>query len=131
MIEKLKQYKELITIILFFLGGFTWMETQFPTKTDLQAEIASLNCLVEKYMILTQCQMHGQDLEKQIQDINKQINMISPNGSSPGLSPALAVEFEELKSDLTHKKSELGQNKESMQKIVDELQRNVCRRGKT
>lgn len=130
MIERLKEYKEMIAIIVLFIGGFIWLETRFPTKTDLQTEIASLNCLVEKYMILTQCQMRGQDLEKQIQDLNKKIQMMRPNGSSPILSPAMTVEFEEFKTDLTNKKRELGQYKETIQKICDELQRNVCRKVK-
>jgi len=130
MLEKLKEYKEIIVLILFFTGGFIWLETRFSTKTDLQTEIASLNCLVEKYMILTQCQIRGQDLERQIQDLNKKIHMMRPDGSSPILSPAMTVEFEEFKTDLTHKKSELGQNKETIQKICDELQRHVCRKVK-
>jgi seryl-tRNA synthetase len=128
MLGKLKEYKELIGIVVFFIGGFIWMEAQFPKKSDLQNEVASLNCMLEKYMTLTQLQIQGQELQNQIQDFNRQVNLMLPDGRSPTLSPALQAELDELKSDYAHKKSELSAVKESMKKVCADLQRNVCKK---
>ena len=41
MLAKLKEYKELTAIIVFFLGGFLWLEREFdrhPTRGDLKVE---------------------------------------------------------------------------------------------
>ena len=129
MLEKLKEYKELIAIIVFFLGGFIWLDTQFPTKSDLKAEIASLNCLLEKYMTLTQLQVRGQELEKQTQELARRISEVLPDdisGSSSPLSPAMKLEFEQLKSDHAANRDALRSNKTEMKKIQDELARHVC-----
>ncbi len=131
MLNKLKEYKELITIIVFFIGGFIWMEAQFPKKSDLQNEIASLDCMLEKYMTLTQLQMQGQDLQNQIQDLGRQVNVMYPGGHIPTLSPALETELDGLKTELANKKTQLSAAKESMKKICDELQRNVCKKKVT
>ncbi len=129
MLEKLKEYKELIAIIVFFLGGFTWLNTQFPTKSDLKAEIASLNCLLEQYMTLTQLQIRGQQIEKQTQELTRRISEVLPDdisASSLPLSPAMELEFEQLKADLAAKRGDLRSNATAMEKIRDELARHIC-----
>ena len=129
MLEKLREYKELITIIVFFLGGFIWLDTQFPTKSDFKAEMASLNCLLEKYMTLTQLQIRGQELEKQIQDLVKKISEAQPDdpsGRALPLSPAMKLEFEQLKPDLVNRRTDLRSNTTEMEKIRNELARQAC-----
>ena len=56
-LEKLKQYKEIIAITIFFLGGFFWLQAEFPNKSDLRSEVGSLNCQLKSYMLLTQLQI--------------------------------------------------------------------------
>ena len=129
MLEKLKEYKELIAIIVFFLGGFIWLDTQFPTKTDLKAEIASLNCLLEKYMTLTQLQIRGQEIEKQTHELTKKITGILPEdnvSTGVSLSPAMRLEFEQLKTELDAQRDDLHKNAKEMEKIRDELGRQIC-----
>jgi hypothetical protein len=128
MIEKLKEYKEVIVIIVFFLGGFFWLENQYPKKTDLKSEIGVLNCLLEKYMTLTQYQIRGQELEKQIQELNNQIQLfyVESKNRSRIVSPGMKHEMDEKKSDLSGKKKDLKENKDAMEKISCELERNVC-----
>lgn len=131
MLQKLKEYKELIAIIVFFLGGFTWLNTQFPTKSDLKAEIASLNCLLEKYMTLTQLQIRGQEIERQTHELTRRITGILPkeNGdTSLPLSPAMKLEFEQLKTDLEARRNDLRSNAGEMEKIRDQLGLQVCRK---
>lgn len=129
MLEKLKEYKEIITIIVFFLGGFIWLYTQFPSKSDFNAEMASLKCLLEKYMTLTQLQIGAQELEKQIQSLAKKVSEAQPDdpsGKALALSPAMKLEFEQLKSDLVGRRTELRSNTTEMEKIRNELGRQVC-----
>ena len=129
MLQKLKEYKEIIAIVVFFLGGFIWLESQFPKKSDLKSEIKTLNCLLEKYMVLTQLQIHGQKLEKQIQDIKIKIDstfQINSDGTSPRLSPPMEYELEELRESLSNMKKELKNDNDEMEKVHNELARNIC-----
>lgn len=130
MLEKLKEYKELIGIIVFFLGGFFWIQAQYPTKTDLKSSVGVLNCMLDKYMMLTQLQIRGSDLERQIQEKVSQIDSYGnvPNATAATLSPAMLEELEAKKDDLATNRSELKANTAEMQKINDELQRDVCRK---
>ena len=128
MLEKLKEYKELIAIIVFFLGGFIWLNNQFPTKSDLTAEIGSLNCRVEIYMTLTQLQIRGQELVKQTQDLATRITDMETNSENVHLSPAMKFELDQLKSDFGHDREKYRSNKAEIKNIMDELARNVCRK---
>lgn len=129
MLEKLKEYKEIVAIIVFFLGGFMWLNNQFPTKNDLKSEIGSLNCLVEKYMTLTQLQIRGQELVKQTELLATQIFDREANHAEAPLSPAMQFELSQLKSDYEHNRREYRTNNTEIEKILDELARNVCRRA--
>jgi seryl-tRNA synthetase len=126
MLDKLKEYKELITIMVFFIGGFVWLESHFPTKSDLKSEIASLNCLLEKYMTLTQLQIQGQDLEKKIHEIDVKITSALSDNKKVELSPAMEYVLTELKQDLKNNQDKLRENKKEMEKINNDLQKNVC-----
>lgn len=128
MLKKIKEYKELISIIIFFLGGFIWLNNQFPTKSDLSSEIGSINCLVEKYMMLTQLQIRGQELVKQIQDLATNIADMETNSENVHLSPAMKFGLDQLKSDFGHDREKYRSNKAEIKNIMDELARNVCRK---
>jgi hypothetical protein len=126
MLEKLKEYKELISIVVFFLGGIFWIQSQFPTKVDLKSELGVVNCLLEKYMTLTQLQMKGKDIERRIQEQSSQINNLG--GATVALSPAMQQELDAKKADLAANRSDAKTNLADIQKISDELQRNACGR---
>jgi len=140
MLDKIKEYKEIITIIVFFLGGFIWLENQFPKKTDLKEEtgslktdfksqIKSLDCLLEKYMTMTQLQIRGQNLEKEINDLEVKIQstfQVNGQGNTPPLSPAMQHELKKLEEDLLAKTKDLQKNNNDMENINNELARNIC-----
>lgn len=129
MLERLKEYKELIGIIVFFLGGFLWVQNSFPTKSDLKAEIGVLNCLLEKYMTLTQLQIRGRDLEREVQELNGQIGLIDAAGAGgPALSPAMKIEIDGRRDDLAARRNDLKAANLDMRRISDELARNACGR---
>ncbi len=135
MIKKLTEYKELIAILVFFLGGFFWLNKQFPTKDDLtaekedlKAEIASLNCLLDKYMFLTQRQIRSQELAKEAQNLANRISEIEADRAGMTLSPAMKFELTQLNSEFEHNREEHRRNKDEIKKILDELARDVCRK---
>jgi hypothetical protein len=130
MLEKLKEYKELIGIVVFFLGGIWWIQGQYPTKTDLKSEVGVLKCLLDKYMTLTQLQIRGRDLERLIQDEVSQISSFGnvQSATAASVSPAILEALEGKKADLAANRTELKAKIAEMQKINDELQRNVCQK---
>ncbi|KWC36271.1 hypothetical protein WL51_19340 [Burkholderia ubonensis] len=130
MLEKLKEYKELIAIVAFFLGGFLWIQEQYPTKTDLKSQIGVLNCLLGEYMLLTQQQLRVRDLERLIHDETSQIGSYenARGAKAAALSPAMLEELDAKKDDLATHRAELKTRTAEMQKVNDELQRNVCQK---
>jgi hypothetical protein len=128
MIEKLKEYKEVAAIIVFFLGGFFWIQGQYPTKTDLKSEIGVLNCLVDKYMSLTQLQIRGRDLQTQAQDLKDEIQAFGTAQEHLQISPAMSQALEEKKATLAGIRKDLKTNVGDIEKARDELGRNVCRK---
>lgn len=146
MLDKLKQYKEIIAIVVFFLGGVTWLYKEFPNKnyveeqtgglrtdlasqkTALQAEIVSLQCLVDKYMRLTQLQIQNANLSKEITDLDAIRATTNANGNNgEALSPSLRDQFERLMSDRADKIKHRKANVDEMQNLDDQLARNVCK----
>jgi flagellar motor component MotA len=128
MLEKLKEYKELIAIIVFFIGGFIWLTSQFPTKNDLTSEINSLNCLLEKYMTLTQLQIQNQEFEKQAQKLADRICQMRIDGQKAPLTPAMKFELEQMESELDHNQTEHRTNTKEIEGILAQLARNVCKK---
>ncbi len=124
MIEKLKEYKELISLMLFFLGGFIWADHTFPKKDDLKNEISYLNCQLDKYMELTQYQMRNQS---RYREVNEKQNYLNNIASFPNASPAMV---KELESEIQTKKKEIDEYIKKMSTISDELQKSVCWRSK-
>ncbi len=133
MLDKLKEYKELIAIIVFFIGGFFWLQSQYPNKTDLKLELATVRCQLSKYMEMTQMQIRNQNLEKQLLDLKKKLSKVpSSNGrqSEIPLSPAMQLEIQYMKDAYKTKKKQLEQLENNMIKLRDELARGACGRSK-
>lgn len=124
MIAKLNQYKEVITIAAFFLGGFAWIESQYPKRGDLEV----LECLLMEYMTLTQQQIRAQDLEKQAIDLQARLADPHLASSETGLSPALRMVLDDQRTELGALRKELLTLERSMREIEDKLQRNSCGR---
>ena len=111
MLDKLKEYKELITIIVFFLGGFTWLNAQFPTKADLESAkidlksaISYQDCLGERYMKLVQSQIDRQEIQVQVQGLDREIKEGSDDieKSKVYISPAMQHSFDQHKHYPAH-----------------------------
>jgi hypothetical protein len=128
MLERLKEYKELIAIIIFFLSGVFWLQSTFPSKNEMKTELVSIRCLLDSYMKLTQLQILSQEQDKQVTELRQKLAQVPPDNASGGLaiSPAMRAEFEQLKEDYATSRNQLGQTTQEMAKIRDELARGVC-----
>jgi hypothetical protein len=133
MLEKLKEYKELIAIVTFFLGGFFWLQAQYPSKSNLKPELDSIHCLVENHMKLTQWQFLSQQQERELAALAAQLAQapVDGNGASGlAVSPAMRAGIEQLKLEYAAKRNQLGQTTADMTKLQLELERALCdRRG--
>lgn len=129
MLERLKEYKELIAILAFFLGGFIWLQSQFPSKADLRGEIGAIRCQLDQYMKLTQLQILSQDLSKHSGLLKNQLASAEPlaaGGSMTALSPAMRLEIEQMRAEYSDCISQLGKATMEMKKINEDLARGVC-----
>ena len=139
MLDKLKQYQEIITIVIFFLSGFVWLHTQFPQKDDLetvkkqlQGENDILKCLLKKNMILVQDQIQANTLEKAIKEKSEFVEILSKQlakTGAEGVSPVMQNRLDETREDLANKKEELKAVVTRMQDTKNELERNICGEG--
>jgi hypothetical protein len=80
-------------------------------------------------MAMTQLQIRGHELEKQLRDLQNKLAQGQPgetSGHRLRLSPAMVVEFEQVKSEFAGKSTDLRNNATAMEKIRDELARLVC-----
>lgn len=132
MLNRIKEYKELIAIIVFFLGGFLWLERNFPakedlesTKRELESKIEESRCVSDKQIEITQWQMRERDLEKHIDDLNGQINMYSDTRTLP---PTVKEAIENKKLERQSEKADLKDTKTRIQEIFRALEINTCRK---
>jgi hypothetical protein len=140
MLSKLKEYKEFISILLFFMGGYFWIDNQFPKKDDLENSVSGvessltgqvkvLECLLDEYMTLTQLQIRAQDTEKEIDALKDQLIASQPAEGTElaSLSPAMIMEREELTSDLKAKRDSLTNTQDQIEDVSARLLSNSCR----
>ena len=149
MLDKLREYKEIIAIVIFFAGGFTYLNTNFPdkddltssqnqlgtdikrAKSDLQSQVKIQQCLLEKYMLLTQLQMRGYQLERTIAAMSTrhaEARKVKTNDPETWarLSPAMKNDFEDLQVTLRRSNEDLQSTVEEMEQLSEELQMHVC-----
>jgi hypothetical protein len=127
LLSKLNDYKEIITIVVFFLGGVWWIQNRFPTKTDLESQLSVLHCQLDKYMRLTQLQFRNRQLSAQLDDLDRQLAASGPTGNVP-LSPALTEMLNEARKQRDDVRAKLDSTANEMQTINDDLAREVCGR---
>jgi hypothetical protein len=132
-LAKLNEYRDVIALMVFFLGGLWWIQGQFPTKTDLNNQQASLklqikvlNCQLDKYMRMTQLQLRSQTLDSKITRLNQQLDQMPIGGAH--LSPAIEEQRDNLRKEHDDLSKQFETTASEMQTINDELARNVCGR---
>jgi hypothetical protein len=69
-IKLLNDYKELITLLLFFIGGVIWLYVAFATKR----EVATLKCLLGTTIEVTENRVEIQESQK---DMDRNLEVLS------------------------------------------------------
>lgn len=146
MLTKLNQYKEFIAILVFFLGGFFWIDSQYPKKTDLETQlvgvsdkvrgvnddltgqILNLQCLLKKYMELTQLQISAQAKEKKIDNLRLSIDSFA-DIEDELMSPEMKRVFAGFEDEHEAEKGALSEIANEIDSIQGDLQLQSCGSG--
>lgn len=126
VLAALNNYKEVLAIVAFFLSGVWWIQDRYPTKTDLKSQLAIITCQLDEYMKLTQVQVRHEQLITQLNQLDQQIRSATPNTH---LSPSLQQIFSDLQGERTSVREKSDSASAEMQKINDDLARNMCARA--
>jgi hypothetical protein len=132
VLQKLKDYKEVIALIVFFLGGFTWIQKNFPDKTYLDdrikaqgSKIATLECLLSHNINATDAQLkmkiHSDDIEK------FRARSATLNHKSPAtLSEDEKNELDELKRSIENARDDLQKEQNRSDAILSDFKAGKC-----
>jgi hypothetical protein len=72
MLEKLKEYKELIGLIVFFLGGFIWLQQKFAHKQELIEQVKS-----SKDALMSQIENSNRELTDRFKSVNARLDLVN------------------------------------------------------
>ncbi len=132
MLDKLKEYRDVISLVIFFLGGFVWIQNELPKKDDLEAvkqelliKNKVLKCLLKSNMMLVQDQIQANALEKTIKEKQDYLGL-SDQLREQDMSPAMKATLAEFKEDIANKKKQLTDVVARMETTKSDLERNIC-----
>jgi hypothetical protein len=80
VLDRLKEYKELIAVLVFFLGGFTWIYGYFATKSQL----IEMKCVLNANVSLLSGQLQGNALAQSLIK-NQEMQMLITKQPSPDI----------------------------------------------
>ncbi len=130
----LGQYRDVIVLLLFFLGGFFYLDRTFPKHEDLAresnkltaeltrhneglvADITRLQCLVDSYMQLTQLQTNTLNTDARRAEL---LTLIKTGALTPAMTADMETEIDVLKNRSLS-------NVSQMTVIRQKLERNEC-----
>lgn len=142
MLATLKAYKEFLAILVFFAGGFAWIESRYTAHEDFsglsdtmngvrqematQRDVARLKCLLTEYMTLTHLQIRAQDLEKEIERLTGDLS--DPRLASADLeaNPALMMVVADHEERLRMTRGDLKEVNDEITRVTEALQRHEC-----
>lgn len=123
ILKALGQYKELITIVVFFAGGVSWIFGYFATKQ----QTTELRCVLEKNMDQIESQMQSKFLMDELIDIGRQLEELGEKEKNKQLTENEKQKRQYLNTtarDLT------AQRDEATKKLAatrEALRKNTCR----
>ena len=132
VLERLSDYKEVISVIVFFLGGLYWVDGHFPSRDDLNNKIGVLNCKVDAYMDLTQHQIRQKNLEDDTARIDQQRQFYDESGNAQSGHPTAAMQqqrkeiLDKLDNDRATDQKQLEANQAEMFQIGYKLEKQLC-----
>jgi len=136
-LSRLKEYKEFISILIFFAGGAFWIYGFFATKSqviDIQdattSQVKKLTCALEQNVKMLRGKMEFQyftDLldenKQEIRDIRRHIRKSNKNGTDTGDSEDKLFELNEQRNEL---KAERDKFKKTMETALNLLTTQDC-----
>jgi hypothetical protein len=125
--KTLGAYKELIAIVVFFFGGFAYLDANYPSKTEFQ----TTNCLLKTYMLITQLQLRNYQLEKSISRLRPSVKDYDDlKNQQPAvwaqLTKGMKADVEVMRAELLDSEKELQKVLERIREEKDGLQMHKC-----
>ena len=98
-LDILKEYKELIAILVFFLGGVLWMFGYFATKQQL----TELRCWMRANVEFVQGRMDAANLSDLSVKNIEELTMLSEKGTLSASEKARKLRLEQAKDEIARK----------------------------
>jgi hypothetical protein len=100
LLSKLKEYKELISIMVFFLGGGFWINSTFATKTY----VARMQCLLGATIQRVDNEAQSRIFQSDIIDHNVKLVRLQKDTTAANMIVEVETEKQQI-ADLVKKKS--------------------------
>lgn len=126
LLGTLNDYKEVLSIIVFFLGGVWWIQDRFPTKTDLNSNVNFIKCQLKEYMELTQQQIKHEQASASLAEVVQELGSPMALQRAVELSPSMQQMIAGFKDKETYFRSEVDASSTAMSNINDNLARGIC-----
>jgi len=125
VIATLNQYKELITLIVFFAGGATWLLGYFATKE----QVKQLRCFATESLRLTKAQAQLRYTFDDIAAASRRVSEIQAKEKAGSLTLEETQERERLLVQLQDLKNERMLAKASYEAAEKKLMESACTEG--
>lgn len=103
LVARLNQYKELIAIAAFFVGGFLWVFGYFVTKS----QFAELKCFAKSNIVVNRETMKLRDAEAAIAESSRRLDDLEDKRKSGELSDKEKGERKRLDTQVETLKDEI------------------------
>ena len=132
MLARLREYKEFIAILAFFIAGFLWIYGFFATKSEVKtltsatkSEVKTLKCLLNTNILAVTGQLDAMIKNDEVVTINLEITKLEEK-KEKGLNALENQRFEGLKvkRDLTMK--ELIETRKTNKRALRGLASSAC-----
>ena len=118
-ISKLKEYKEFIGILVFFIAGAIWLFAYFATKNQLEIQA----CVTDKRFIVLQNQATENNLTAIFNDsLRQQVQL--KKLSNP--TDEEALQLAKLEAALPDLQKQIGNAKSNIKQALGVLNSNAC-----
>jgi len=125
VIKTLGQYKELITIFLFFVGGALWIFGYFVTKT----QFTELQCFAKNSIVINREAMRIRDADDAIVDRSKRLEQLDERAKATPLTEIEKTEHKKIEVDLKKLETSRQAAQDKFDKAQDKILNSSCSGG--
>ena len=124
MLDKLKEYKEFLVILVFFAGGASWIYGYFATK----AQLNEARCLLDANIEAVTHQLKKKLLYDDILLLERDLRILSDKLALGPLSNDEKTRLDNLTLDRGLKRAQLEKSIQVEQQMLNRLRRGECLR---